>query len=86
MKKLLFTSSLLLVMIAVFAQNKPKATEKAPTQKEMQEMMKEAQKELNNMSPEDKKMMDSMGFKMPDMNAIGKNASGVTDAQLKKSF
>ncbi len=86
MKKLLFTSSLLLVMIAVFAQNKPKATEKSPTQKEMQEMMKEAQKELNNMSPEDKKMMDSMGFKMPDMNAIGKNVSGVSDAQLKKVF
>jgi len=86
MKKLLLTSSLLLAMIAVFAQNKPKATEKPPTQKEMQEMMKEAQKELDNMSPEDKKMMDSMGVKMPDMKKTQKSISGVSDAQLKKAF
>ena len=68
-----------------FAQSKP-AKEKPPTQKEMQEMMKEAQKELNNMSAEDKKMMDSMGFKMPNMKSIQKKVSGVSDAQLKKAF
>ncbi len=71
----------------VFAQQpktKPKPKERPPTQKEMNDMMKEAQKEMDNMSPEDKKMMDSMGIKMPDMKSIQK--SGVTDAQLKKAF
>ena len=86
MKKFLFLSMFLFVLAAVFAQTKPKQKEKEkpPTQKEMQEMMKEAQKEMDNMSPEDKKMMDSMGIKMPDMKSIQK--SGVTDAQLKKAF
>ena len=61
--------------------------EKAPTQKEMEDMMKDAQKMMDNeLSAEDKKMMDSMGFKMPDMKAMQKKVAGVSDAQLKKAF
>ena len=71
-----------------FAQpkGKKKVEEKPPTQKEMEDMMKEAQKELDNLDPEDKKMMDSLGFKMPDMKTMKKNMSGITDAQLKTAW
>ena len=65
---------------------KPAPKEKPPTQKEMDDMMKEAQKAMDEMSPEDKKMMDSMGIKMPDTKAMKKNMAGVTDAQLKKAY
>jgi tetratricopeptide (TPR) repeat protein len=88
MKKRLSTAVILLVSIIAIAQPKPKQKEKekAPTQKEMQDMMKEAQKELDNISPEDKKMMDSMGIKMPDMKSLQKSVSGISDAQLKKAY
>lgn len=88
MKKLLITSVLLFAVLVAFTQTKPKqtSTEKAPTQKEMQELMKAAQQEIENMSPEDKKMMEEMGITMPDMNNIGKSVSGISDAQLKKAF
>lgn len=75
--------SVLCILSIVFcsAQSKPKQ-EKPPTQKEMQEMMKEAQKMLDGMSPEDKKMMDSLGIKMPAVNQMQKNMAGVSDKQL----
>ena len=60
-----------------YAQTKP-PKEKPPTQKEMQEMMKEAQKMVDGLSDEDKKMMDSLGIKMPDF----KNVPKVSDKQL----
>lgn len=65
---------------------KTAAKEKPPTQKEMSDMMKEAQKMMGDISPEDKKMMDSMGIKTPDLNQMKKNASGVSDAQLKDAY
>ena len=88
MKKLLLVSILFLTLASAFSQTKPKqkGKEKPPTQKEMQEMMKEAQKEMDNMSQEDKKMIDSMGLKMPDMKNIQKNVSGISDARLKKAM
>ncbi|MHB8930081.1 MAG: hypothetical protein ACYC5R_05735 [Melioribacteraceae bacterium] len=88
MKKYLLVSILLLVIGAAFAQvkQKPKEKEKPPTQKEMEEMMKEMKDAMDEMSPEDKKAMDSMGIKMPDMKSIQKNVSGITDAQLKKAY
>lgn len=86
MKKYYLIFSILFATAIVSAQTKPKPKEKAPTQKEMQEMMKDAQKELDNMSQEDKKMMDSLGIKIPDMNSVGKSVSGVSDAQLQKAF
>ena len=70
----------------LLAQTKPKPKEKPPTQKEMAEMMEEMQGAMDDMSPEDKRAMDSMGIKMPDTKSIQKSMSGVTDAQLKKAY
>ncbi len=88
MKKYLIAIFMLFVMTAAVSQakKKPPEKEKAPTQKEMDDMMKEMQKAMNEISPEDKKAMDSMGIKMPDMKSMQKNVSGITDAQLKKGF
>ncbi|WP_315821415.1 hypothetical protein [Paraflavitalea speifideaquila] len=67
---------LLLLFIAVTAAGtaqtkpKPKPKEAVPTQKELADMMKEMQSAMDGMSPEDKKMMDSMGIKMPDMKGL----------------
>ncbi len=69
-------------MSTAFAQIKPKPKEKPPTQKEMEEMMKEAQKEMDNLDPEDKKMMDSLGIKMPSL----KNTPKVSDKQLAAAW
>lgn len=78
----------MLAMVDLFAQAKPKPkeTEKPPTQKEMGEMMKELNEEMDEMSPEEEKMMDSMGVKMPDMKALKKTVSGISDAQIKKAY
>jgi tetratricopeptide (TPR) repeat protein len=67
MKKYLFTTVLLLAMAASYAQTKPKQTgnEKPPSQKEMEDMMKQMQQQMDSISPEDKKMMEDMGVKMP---------------------
>jgi hypothetical protein len=87
-KNLLLVVILFLILEPAFTQSKTKQKEmeKPPTQKEMEDMMKEMQKSLEEMSPEDKKAMDSLGIKMPDMKAIQKNVSGVSDSQLKKAF
>ncbi|MBL0134599.1 MAG: hypothetical protein IPP79_11630 [Chitinophagaceae bacterium] len=45
-------------------------------------MMKEAQKALDEMDPEDKRMMDSLGIKMPSF----KEVPNIGDAKLKKAF
>ena len=75
MKKYFFTLAILFAATIVLAQpgKKPAAKEKPPTQKEMDEMMKEMQKAMDEMSPEDKKAMDSMGVKMPDTKNIKKS-------------
>src|SRR3954449_3472735 len=84
MLRLLLVISCFIFCEMSFAQptKKPTAKEKAPTQKEMEDMMKDAQKELDGMSPEDKRMMDSMGIKMPSM----KNVPKVSDAQMKEAW
>lgn len=88
MKKSLFAFMLMFFTVAAFAQpgKKPPPKEKPPTQKEMEDLMKETQKAMDDMNPEDKKMLDSMGVKMPDVKTIKKNVAGVTDAQLKKAY
>lgn len=74
----------------VSAQQKNPPKQKAPTQKEMQEMMKEAQRQMeetvNEMSQEDKRMMDSMGIKMPDFSKTAKDVSGVSNKDLKGAW
>jgi hypothetical protein len=69
-KKTMAVLLLVLISSAGYAQQKPKPKEKHPTQKEIDEMMREAQEEMDNMSAEDKKMLDSMGFEMPDLGSL----------------
>lgn len=60
------------IIIAAQTGKKQPAKEKPPTAKELEEMQKEMQKAMEDMSPEDKRALDSMGFKMPSMNSIPK--------------
>ena len=80
MKKIVLIVIILFAASALFAQKTQ--TEKPPTQKEMEEMMKEAQKMMGELSEDDKKMMDSLGIKMPDF----KNPPKVSDKQLAKAW
>jgi len=71
--------SVFLLMSNTQSQTKPK--EKAPAGNEMDQMMKDAQKELDNMSPEDKKAIEDMGVKMPSLN----ETPNVTNQQLQNA-
>lgn len=88
MKKYIPLFIFILYSVATFSQagKKPFAKEKPPTQKEMEAMMKESEKMMAEISAEDKKMMDSMGIKMPDTKTMKKNVAGVSDAQLKQAY
>ena len=86
MKKYLFMSVMMLLMVASNAQTKTKPGEKPPTQQEMQDMMKEMQNAMDEMSEEDKKEMEKMGVQMPDLNKIQQSVSGVSDADLQRAF
>lgn len=81
---------MLLFAATVHAQKKPVTKDKPPTQKEMQQMMKEAEgmigEMMKEMSPEDKKTMDSLGIKMPDMKNASKIISGVSNKQLATAW
>ncbi len=58
-----------IVMIAYtsvsYGQTNTNSNDKPPTQAEIQDMMKSVQQNMQELSPEDKKMMDSLGIKMP---------------------
>jgi tetratricopeptide (TPR) repeat protein len=83
MKKYMLLFILLINLTISFSQKKKKSeTEKAPTQKEMSELMKEMQLAMDEMDPEDKKMMDSLGIKMPSVPAMPK----VSDKQLAEAW
>lgn len=81
MKNFLFALSMLVFMNASFAQTKTKPAEKPPTQKEMEEMMKEMQQQIDSISPEDKKAMEGMGVNMPSMNGMPQ----LTDQQMQSA-
>jgi len=88
MKKYLLLFFLLLALEAAFGQSKPaqNTNVKPSGQKEIDAAMKEAQKALDALSPEDKKAMEEMGVKIPDMNSIQNNVSGISDAQLQQAY
>jgi tetratricopeptide (TPR) repeat protein len=52
------------------APTKAPTKEKAQSQTEMQGMLNEMQKAMDELSPEDKKMLESMGVKIPTMNNL----------------
>jgi hypothetical protein len=82
MKKHLFLYSLVLILSVTFGQTQPKAKEKSPNQKEMNDAMKEAQKAMDAMSPADKKMLESMGVKIPSASDL----PNVSDSQMAAAF
>lgn len=90
MKKTLVFLLPVLLCTAAFSQTKPAKKEKAPTRKEMEDMQKQAQSMMEDMmkemDPEDKKMMDSLGIKMPDMKKMGKLPAHIDDAALKQAM
>jgi len=70
--------------LLIMAQTKPKE-DKPPTKKEMDEMMKEMQKAMDEIDPETKRMMDSMGIKI-DTKKMAKDASVANDKQLAQAW
>lgn len=67
---------LLIVMLATACT----AVAQAPSQRELDEMIKKAQDAVRNIDPKTKKMLDSMGIKLPEIKPLPQNA--VTDKQL----
>lgn len=57
------------------AQKKPVKKDKPPTQEELAEMMNAMQQGMSEMSEEDKRLMDSLGFKMPNLQDMQKMAA-----------
>lgn len=57
------------------AQKKPLKKDKPPTTEEMAEMMNAMQEGMSGMSEEDKRLMDSLGFKMPNLQDMQKMAA-----------
>jgi tetratricopeptide (TPR) repeat protein len=83
LKKYLFLLIFLAMGVNGMAQTKPKSKQDAPpTQKEMEAMMKEMQQEMDNLDPETKRAMDSMGIQMPSLNSVPK----MTDAQIQEAY
>ena len=66
---------LLFCSINGIAQTKPTKKDQLPSKQEMEEMMKEIQQSMSEMSDEDKRMFDSMGVKMPDLKNMQQMAS-----------
>jgi hypothetical protein len=81
-RQFVFLLALLSITASGMGQTKPKQKERTPTQAEMEAMMKAAQKEIDNLDPEAKRAMDSMGIKIPSFNTIPQ----VTDAQLQEAY
>ncbi len=84
---LLVFAGLLLFVFEAAAQQKPKSkpkSEKPPSKEGMAEMLKEMEKEMENMDPEEKKTLDSLGFKMPDFKSVRKTVSGMSQADINK--
>lgn len=60
--------------------------EQPPTQQEMQALIRQAQKQMSNMSAKEKKTMDSLGILLPDFNKTAQQVSHVNDKQLSKAY
>jgi hypothetical protein len=87
MRLILIPVFFLMCFHLMMAQSQPpkkpaKPQEKPPTQKEMDDMLKEMDNILKNMTPEQRRMYDSMGIKLPNK----KNMQAVTDKQLTDAW
>jgi tetratricopeptide (TPR) repeat protein len=83
MKKIIITLCVLFAFVGNCVAQKQK-NDKPPTAAEMKKMMAEAQKQLDNLDPKTKRMMDSMGMKMPNLNT--KQLDKITDKDLAKDW
>ncbi len=72
---------LLVIISSLYAQPKSTKPAKTPAATDMNAMLKEAQEQLNKLSPGEKRMMDSMGIKMPSLGNMPKP----TDKQLAEA-
>lgn len=70
MKKNLLLISLVLLLGVTFGQTKPSTNKKPSPQKEMDATIKEIQKAMDAMSPDEKKMLESMGVKTPTTKVL----------------
>jgi hypothetical protein len=86
MKKFLLTISILFAATLLFAQKNPKKKEeeKPPTQKELQDMMKEMQAGMPEMSAEDKKPWTAWVLKCPILVRCKKTLATSAMHRLKK--
>jgi len=81
MKLFSFLWLFLLLSFISFAQsgNKPKTN--PSTQKELEEKLKAAQKQLESLSPEQRKQMEQLGISIPNLNTVPPNTSDKQIAQ-----
>lgn len=93
LKIVLLQPCLVLLLVTTLATNaiaQKKPATKAPTQSEMSKTMGELEQMLKEMegemSDEDKRMMDSLGIKMPDLKKASKSMSGISDKQLAAAY
>ncbi len=68
-------SLLLLILTATLNAQKKTPAKKQNANTEMAELMKEMEAAMSEMSPEDRKMLDSMGVKLPGMNNMQQMAA-----------
>jgi tetratricopeptide (TPR) repeat protein len=83
MKKII----MMLCVLCAFAGNssaQKQKNDKPPTAAEMKKMMAEAQKQLDNLDAKTKRMMDTMGMKMPNLNT--KQFDKITDKDVAKTW
>ncbi len=84
-KKIIILSMLCALVVNVSAQKTK--TDKLPTAAEMQAMMREAQKQMQNLDPKTKRMMDSMGIKVPSISNEQVNSMGkISDKQIATAY
>lgn len=62
----------------------PGAAQTMPSQEELNEMLKAMQGAMQDLDPEAKAAMDSMGLKMPDMGKIQSGLSGLSNASIQQ--
>lgn len=72
--------------VAVMAAEGGKASSGAPSRQERMDQAKEAQQKMNQLTPEQRKMMEQMGIAIPDLNAAIAAAGGAPAGAASGGF
>ncbi|MFM2358987.1 MAG: hypothetical protein RLY16_980 [Bacteroidota bacterium] len=75
MKYKLILVALMFPLIAFAQKTKTQSQQNPPTPAELEKLLKQAQTNLNNLTPEQKKMMQQLGIQLPDLSQIPVNGS-----------